>query len=207
MGPIYHLFISRGFREAYYQLSPEERDQYWARVGEISTAAGAKPLVACYARWHNEEYAAWGIEEFPDLQAVQQSARAHERNQHFRYIEAETYNGVLSEGFQLPQVEIPNPIYQLFLVKNHHNDAWASLAEDTRDRIFSAVSEFIHKHGGIPLIGCDINWSNEEYAFFGVTAWPGIEAEQAHFKDLAKLDWHRYFYGKTILGTKYEREI
>jgi hypothetical protein len=207
MGSIYHLFIVRGFREAYYQLSPEVRDQFWARVGENTRAAGTKNLLICYARWSNEAYTAWGIDEFPNLQAVQQSTRANEKNEHFRYIEAETYEGVLMEGFQIPRADIPDQIYQLYLVKNHHNDAWASLSEDTRERIFSAAGESIREHGGVPLIGCDIYWSNEEYAFFGVTAWPSIEAEQAHFTDLAKLGWHRYFYGKTILGTKFEQEI
>ncbi len=207
MGPIYHLFIVRGYREAYYQLSQEEREQLWARVGESGRAAGAKVLVGCYSRWSNEVYPAWGVEEFPDLQAVQQSARTNEKNEHFRYIEAETYNGNLMEGFQIPKVDLPDPIYQLFLVRNHHNDAWASLPEDTRDRIFSAVGESIRKHGGISLIGCDINWSNEEYSFFGVTAWPNMEAEQAHFHDLTCFGWHRYFYAKTILGTSYAQEI
>lgn len=207
MGPIYHLFIVRGYREAYYQLSPEARDQLWARVGESSQAAGAKTIVGCYSRWSNETYPAWGIEEYPNLQALQQSARTNEKNQHFRYLEAETYNGVLTEGFQIPTVDIPDPIYQLFLVKNQHNDAWASLAQDTRDRIFVAVGESIHKNCGINLIGCDINWSNEEYSFFGVTAWPTIEAEEAHFQELTKLGWNRYFYAKTILGTAFSDEI
>ncbi len=207
MGSIYHLFIVRGYREAYYQLSPEARDQLWTRVGESSRAAGAKVLVGCYSRWSNESYPAWGVEEFPDLLAVQQAARTNEKSQHFRYLEAETYNGTLMEGFQIPTVEIPDPIYQLFMVKNQHNDAWASLSQDTRDRIFDAVGESIRKNCGINLIGCDINWSNEEYSFFGVTAWPNIEAEQAHFKELTNLGWHRYFYAKTLLGTSYEQEI
>ncbi|MFT3893116.1 MAG: hypothetical protein QM730_15915 [Anaerolineales bacterium] len=207
MGPIYHLFLVRGYREAYYQLSPEGRDQLWARVGESSQAAGAKTIVGCYSRWSNETYPAWGIEEYPNLQALQQSARTNEKNQHFRYLEAETYNGVLTEGFQIPTVDIPDPIYQLFLVKNQHNDAWASLAEDTRDRIFAAVGESIRKNCGINLIGCDINRSNEEYSFFGVTAWPTIEAEQAHFQELTKLGWNCYFYAKTILGTAFSDEI
>lgn len=207
MSPIYHLFIVRGYREAYYQLSTEERDQFWARVGESGRTAGAKVLVGCYSRWSNEIYPFWGVEEFPDLQAVQQSKRINEKNQHFRYIESETYIGALKEGFQIPKVVIPDPIYQLFLVKNHHNDPWASLAEDTRERIFSAVGESIRRHGGINLIGCDINWSNEEYSFFGVTAWPNIQAEQAHFKDLGNLGWQRYFYARTILGTTYAQEV
>lgn len=207
MTPIYHLFIVRSYREAYYQLSPEAREQLWSRINESSEAAGAKMLVGCYSRWSNETYPAWGVEEYPDLQALQQATRTNEKNQIFRYFEAETYNGSLMQGFQIPQIDLPDPIYQLFLVKNQHNDAWASLAEDTRDRIFDAVGESIRKNCGINLIGCDINWSNEEYSFFGVTAWPNLEAERCHFQDLTKLGWHRYFYAKTILGTSYAQEI
>jgi hypothetical protein len=51
------------------------------------------------------------------------------------------------------------------------------------------------------VIGCDINWSNEEYASFGVIAWPDAESMQAHFKELARIGWHRYIYARTILGT------
>ncbi len=207
MTPIYHLFMVRSYREAYYQRLPEARDQLWTRFCESGTAAGANMLVSCYSRWSNETYPVWGIEAYPNLQAVQQSAHSNEKNQHFRYLEVEGYNGVLMEGFQIPTVDIPNPIYQLFLVKNQNNDAWASLAEDTRDRLFDAVGESNRKNCGINLIGCDINWSNEEYSFFGVTAWPNIEAERAHFKELTKLGWHRYFYAKTILGTSYAEEI
>jgi hypothetical protein len=207
MMPIHHLFIVRSYREAYYQLSPQERDRFWNGVGENGEAAGVKSLVTCYSRWSNELYPVWGVEEFPSLQALQECTRANEKKQHFRYIEAETYCGILAEGFQGSPVEFPDPLYQLFLVKNQNNDPWTGLAEDTRDRIFSAVGNSIREHGGIPLIGCDINWSNEEYAFFGVTAWPSMEAEQAHFNDLARLGWHRYFYAKTILGTTYAQEI
>lgn len=207
MGSVYHLFIVRGYREAFYQLSTPERDRFWEKIMENSKAAGARSLLGCYSRWSNELYPAWGVDEFPDMQAVQQCTRANEKIQHFRYIEAETYHGLLAEGFQVAQPGFPDPIYQLFLVKNQNNDPWTGLAEDTRDRIFAAVSSSIKKNGGVPMLGCDINWSNEEYAFFGVTAWPNIAAEQAHFKDLAGLDWHRYFYARTILGTPYADEI
>jgi hypothetical protein len=40
------------------------------------------------------------------------------------------------------------------------------------------------------------------YKMYGVTAWPNVEAEQAHYKDLAKIGWHRYTYARTILRIK-----
>ncbi len=199
-GPIYKLFIIRSFREAYYHLSDEERDQFWSRVGENETAVGSKGLIACDSRWSNESYANWGVIEYPDLQAVQQSTRANEKNQHFRYIEGETYLGTMLEGSQITQVDFPNPLYQLFLIKNHESDPWRRLPKEERDRLLSCVGESIEKHGGKMVIGCDINWANEEYVNFGVIAWPNHEAEQAHFKDLEEIGWHLYIGARTILG-------
>ena len=54
------------------------------------------------------------------------------------------------------------------------------------------------------LLLCDADWSNEEITNFGVIAWPSRGAEQAYFMDLAKLNFHRYMYAQTILGTRYE---
>lgn len=202
--PIYHLFIVHGFREAYYQLSNQERERFWAKVGDTGKAAGAKVLVACDSRWCNEAYPGWGVEEYPNIQAAQKAARANEENQHFRYIQAETCLGTKFEGLETSLPDFPDPLYQLFLVKNLNNDPWESLLKEERDRIWSRVEDSIRKHAGVPIIGCDATWSNEEYAAFGVIAWPSLEAEQAHFKDLAEIGWHRYTYARTILGTKME---
>lgn len=154
--------------------------------------------------WCNEAYAHWGVIEYPDLQAVQKVSRANEEIQWFRYVESETYLGTEIENFEFAPVNIPNPFYQLFMVKNQANDLWESLSKDTRERIFSGVLESIQKNGGRMVIGCEVDWSNEEYSNFGVIAWPSEEAQKAHFKDLAKIGWHRYTYAKTILGTKHE---
>ncbi len=203
-GSIYSLFIVHGFREAYYQLSKEERDQFWTGNGENDRVTGAKNLLICDSRWCNETYAAWGIQEYPDLQAVQKATRANEDNQHFRYIEAATYLGTKMEGLQTSPISFPNPLYQLFLVNAHNNNPLDSLPKEEGDRIFTRIMESIQSHGGVGVIGCDCSWSNEGISTFGVIAWPSLEAEQAHFKVQADIGWARYMFGKTLLGTKIE---
>jgi hypothetical protein len=102
------------------------------------------------------------------------------------------------------EIEMPDPVYQLFMIRNVNNDPWEALTQDTKDRIFAAVVESIDKHGGKfwRRASGDIEWSSEEYSSFGVIAWPSLEAQQAHFKDTAKIGWHRYIYARTILGKK-----
>lgn len=200
--PIYLLYLVRGYREAYYQLSDEGRAQFWKRIDENITVSGETNLLTCNSRWCNEAYLAWGLGEFPDLQAVWKSAQTNEDNQHFRYLATESVLGMKMGDDPIDTVDFPDPIYQLWMVKNPGTSVLDSLPASEGDHLGSKVGESIQNHGGVSVIVCDCGWSNEEYSAFGITAWPNLAAEQAHFKDLESLGWHRYLYAKTILGTQ-----
>ena len=53
-GPIYKLWRAT-FREAWYQLSPEEQQQRLAQVAEALTQVGGKPVVVCNSAWADEQ--------------------------------------------------------------------------------------------------------------------------------------------------------
>ena len=200
-GPLYNLFVVYGFREAYYQLTDAEREAFWGRIESVMGTVGSKNLLTCSSRWCNEGIVAWGLEEFPDLKAVQESARLHEENLHYRYLDAVTFLGKKEDDAEIPTIDFPNPIYQLWMVKNSSNASFEAIPEQARQDLFAHVEESVKRNGGVFLLTCDCNWSTEEYHYFGVTAWPSLEAEQAHFKDTEKIGWHRYVSGRTILGT------
>ena len=200
-GSIFSVYLVHGYHEAYYQLSDEQRNQFWDGVMKITAKVGSKTLLVCNSRWCDEAVGAWGVEEFPSLQALQESARLHEEGNHYRYLRSTTILGTKIEGAPIGTVTFPNPIYQLFLIKNQDNNAREALTPEERDQKMAYVTGSIQQNGGVMLVYCDCNWSNEENAMFGVTAWPSLEAEQAHFRDLEKVGWHRYVYGRTILGT------
>lgn len=203
-GPIYSLFLVHGFREAYYQLSDAERDAFWGRIESVSQAVGSKNLLTCSSRWCNEAVAAWGLEQFPDLKAVQESARLHEDNQHLRYLETETILGTKQGDEAIPVVGFPNPIYQLWMVKAQAMQSIDSLPKEQSDALWAEVEKSILSQGGVSLLVCNSYWSSEEIMYFGISAWPNLEAEQAHFKDLEKIGWHNFMHGRTILGTLLE---
>jgi hypothetical protein len=205
-GPLYHLFIVRGYREAYYQLSAAERDQFWAKVSENSAAAGVKNSFIVYSRWGSEACLAWGIEEYVDLPALlKKSARDDDYNHH-RYLDAESYLGMKVDRYPtgIGSANFPNPLYQLVLFKNHNNDSFMALPAAERDHYIIRVVETVQKNGGVLELLCDTDWSNTEITNYAVIVWPSLEAEQSYFKDLAEMDFHRYFYTKTLLGTKLE---
>jgi len=201
------LFITRRYREAYYQLTPGANESFWQKIGENETSVGAKFLIACDSRWCNEKYAGWGIIDYPDAQAVQKATAANEKNDLFRYVDTDTYLGQPVEDNQLftgfeSVKDTLDTIYQLFLIKNLSNDPWEGLSSYTRDLIWARVAESIANNGGKGVLWCQTDWSNEEYDGYGVIAWPNIEAQQSHFADLRKIGWHRYVYALTILGKK-----
>jgi hypothetical protein len=203
-GPLYNLFIVHAFRESYYQLSEVERQGFWSRIESVSTATGSKNLLTCTSVWCNEAVLAWGLEVFADLHALQESARMHQDNQHLRYLETETFLGTKQGDEAIPTVDFSNPIYQLWMVKAEAMENINILPEQERDHLWAEVQKSIESNGGISLLLCSTLWANEEYGYFGVTAWPNLEAEQEHFKDLEKIGWHRYVHGRTILGTPME---
>jgi hypothetical protein len=91
-GPIYKAFRVR-FTEAWYQLSQEEQNSLLERNSESLKKAGGKPVMGCDSSWSSEQWPFFGVQEFPDIEAVQKhTAQLNEFNW-FRYIESESLLG------------------------------------------------------------------------------------------------------------------
>ncbi len=83
--PLYKLWQGR-FTEAWYQLSQDEQQQLLAQVAQALPDVGGRTLTMCSAVWANEEWPFFGLEQFPDLDAVQQHARILTELNWSRYI-------------------------------------------------------------------------------------------------------------------------
>ena len=60
--------------EAWHQLSQEEQNKLFAKNDEIFAQVGGKRLVFCNSVWASEEWPAWGVEQFADIEAEQKHA-------------------------------------------------------------------------------------------------------------------------------------
>jgi hypothetical protein len=96
--PIFVVFFAK-FKEPYYKLTKAEQD----KLDEQSTAAlkqvGAERIVACMSFWANEKWLGWGVEKYPDIEAVQKHAMILYELNWFEYFESKTYLGT-----EMPQV-------------------------------------------------------------------------------------------------------
>lgn len=93
--PIFKLCLVRGFTDAYYQLSDEERDRLWKQDEEGLKKVGAKVVGPYYeCRWSNDKYASFFIIEYPDIEAaISETANADQAGL-FKYILSETILGI-----------------------------------------------------------------------------------------------------------------
>lgn len=84
---IYKLFLSRGAKEPWYQLTKAEQDALIAKVDAARDAVGGKVVVMCDARWSAEQWSFFGVEEFPDIEAVRKHSAFLTELNWFRYID------------------------------------------------------------------------------------------------------------------------
>jgi hypothetical protein len=91
-GPVYKMFHAR-WTEAWYQLSQEQRDALFAKMTETGARIGAKQVLICDSSWNSEKWLFWGVEEYPNIEAVQEYTKLLVEIDWFRYCESETLLG------------------------------------------------------------------------------------------------------------------
>ena len=95
-GPIYKLFLAKA-GEAWYRLSEEERADLMAKDRAALEKAGGKVVIYCDSAWCSEQWQFFGVEEFPDIEAVQKFTEELNKLDWFRYGESMTILGTKSE--------------------------------------------------------------------------------------------------------------
>lgn len=91
-GPVYKMFYMR-LKEAWLQLSKEEQDALFARMEEEFKKVGGTSMLMCNSSWSSEKWRYWGVEEYPNIEAVQEYDRCLNELQWFRYCDSETLLG------------------------------------------------------------------------------------------------------------------
>lgn len=96
--PIIRLYFTK-IKEAFYDLTEEEKSAFMRKDRENLDELGMRAIKMIDCRWSNEEWDYIGIEEWPNLEALEKRGK-FEKNELkvFRYVESKTYLGT-SESF------------------------------------------------------------------------------------------------------------
>ena len=92
MAPVYKLWQGRP-TEAWHQLPQEEKQRLLGLGQQALDTAGGKKLVICSAAWSNERWPFFGVEEFPDMEAVQRHTQLLSEFNWARYMDSRTTLG------------------------------------------------------------------------------------------------------------------
>ena len=95
-GPVCKLYMFK-YTDAWYQLSEEEKKSHVAKVDAALEKVGGKTIVQCVSLWASEQWLSFGVEEFPDIEAVQQHTRDLFELDHYRYLECTSILGARFE--------------------------------------------------------------------------------------------------------------
>lgn len=95
--PIYKFWICR-FLEPWYQLSKEEQDSLIAKLNDAKKKVGCTYPIICNTSWSSDQWSFGGIEEFPNIEAVQEFMAALQELNWFRYCEGTSVLGTKLES-------------------------------------------------------------------------------------------------------------
>jgi hypothetical protein len=89
--PIYKLYMMKP-KEAWYSLSKEEQRALIKSDSDLSRKMmgqlGGRAIFSCDCFWSTEDWLLFGVEEYPDIEAVQESTRAFREMGWFKYFES-----------------------------------------------------------------------------------------------------------------------
>ena len=92
MAEIYRLFFGNP-SAAWYQLPQDEQDRLWGEVSQVFDQVGGKRIIACDSSWSSEQWRAFGVERFPDIESVQKYTAFMDKTNWFQYFEVTTILG------------------------------------------------------------------------------------------------------------------
>ena len=89
--PVYKVWMAK-YTEAWYQLTPEEKQAHTNGVNEALKKVGGESVLFCIIPGM-QPWAGWGVEKFPDLDALQKHTMLLFDIDHQRFSESKEYIG------------------------------------------------------------------------------------------------------------------
>lgn len=202
--PIYKLYLAKPTIEV-SRATQEQVAEYSQKHNEFMAQTGGKILIAADMVWSSEEYATFGIEEFPNLEALIEFHDCLKTLDWFSYFTSKSYLGISVdyEGQPVPFVLPPppepgtKPIYKVFLTR-----PTALYYDDPKGMMELAqkIEEAGKKAGMVQVLAAYMRIYNEEWMSFGLERYPGLPAFTEKYYLMEKLGWYKYMQAKAYLG-------
>jgi hypothetical protein len=200
MTSIYKAWMMN-YRPSWYELSKPSQDELMGKVGESLAKVGGKLVLVAASLWADEQWAAWGIEEYPNIEAVIQHAQTIADFRWYRFVKSWSILGTPPD----PETKVIIPkgqIYKLAFI--NATEAGYALSNTDMAKWNEKHVEFGKQFGMQVLLQCAANWCNEEWLTWLVEAYPSLEAVQGLRLKTYETGWYQYVSATSLLGTEYQ---
>jgi hypothetical protein len=106
--PVYKLFLMKP-KDAWYRLSKDEQQELIKKDAELShrkmKELGGRNILTCDCFWSTEDWMLFGVEEYPDIEGVQESTAALRKMGWFKYFESRIILGIPEMPLELREFE------------------------------------------------------------------------------------------------------
>jgi hypothetical protein len=196
MAEIYKLWFAK-YKGAFNALTEAAQNEHLGKVGQALTDAGGKELLMCTSVWADEKWTGWGIEEFPNIEAVQAHTMALWNLDHYRYLKTWSTLGITmppDEGVKIEKA----PLYRVFLMK--YTEAWYALSQAEQDQWVTKLGQAHEQFGSKAIMIATSAWAGEEFLAWGVESFPSLEALQGRTLAVNDMGWFKYASATSLLG-------
>jgi len=93
------------------------------------------------------------------------------------------------------------PIFLLVLGEGF-TEAWYQLSKQEQDDLWAQVQDVDRRAGAAGIFSAIRVGRTKAYSIGPVIEYPDFDSYRHKVAELEKLDWYRYWFGKTVLGTR-----
>jgi hypothetical protein len=205
--PVFKLYLAKPNLET--MLMPQERIMEFLQKNEtIKTSLGVRNLLTGSV-WSDERYTIFGVELFPNWQAIRDHHRRLNELNWFQSLQSEVYLGVDPEGNPNklePLTLDPNIdwLAHIFVFGFHPQAYDVSEAENAE---MMKIFDLEKSLGAISVLGVESRFVNEENYYWGIELYPSLEAliQKSRVQEQGK--WWKYYNVRSFLGTIEEGEL
>ena len=150
--------------------------------------------------WADERWADWGIAEFPHVEGIVQHFQDILEHGSIRYNPLETTLGVLSDP--TAKVVIPKaPLYKLAFFRP--SEAGYGLTDADMAAWNEKHAAIFKEFGAQSVMLCNSGWSNGEWFWWSLEAYPNLEAVIGVRMKTFDSGWYKYVEATSLLGSEF----
>lgn len=222
--PLYKLYIYKRTPQFFLTPAADVR-AIRARMAERQAALGIRDLFNAEMAWSNEKYEYFGVEFYPNLEAVQNYTRCMMECGYYQFVQGESYLGIpmdqsfpdfsaepneeneTGEGQENEDAYYPGerkpsqPVYRMYLSRSAQTSHL--VPADERAEMLARTQEAAHLAGVRPLLSAYIRWNSESWDYFGIERFPSTETLIRYSQFLTEIGWYRVTESVSYLGRAY----